>query len=118
MWVPGGRAFEPVLTSAQIYLVCLSLCFSFKNRWNRLADAHARFVLLLLWSVFVYRDVWPLALSTMHPADQTRGLQLWIDFGVLTVAAVFVPILLPTIYVPCNPEVSHSRMSLLHIALN
>ena len=93
------------LILTQAYSACLSLGFLVDSRWSRLANTHANFVLLVIWSVFVYRDVWPLATFTLHPVDPTRGALLWVDIGVLSVAAAAVPMLSPREYVPCDPKV-------------
>ena len=69
---------------------------------------HAVAVLFLSWVVYAYRDLWPLATFTLRPADASEGTLLWAKVGVLTLAAVAVPLLVPRQYVPVDPKVCPS----------
>lgn len=42
---------------------------------------------------------------TLQPVDASEGWLLWAKVGVLTVAAVFVPLGIPRRYVPVDPKV-------------
>ncbi|KAI0638608.1 multidrug resistance-associated ABC transporter [Trametes polyzona] len=71
---------------------------------SRLVSNHAAFLLLIIWSVYFYRDVWPLATFTLQPIDAAEGPLLWAKVAVLTVAAVIVPLFSPRPYVPVDPK--------------
>ncbi|KAI0373549.1 multidrug resistance-associated ABC transporter [Pilatotrama ljubarskyi] len=58
-------------------------------------SGHLSFVLLLTWAVYLYRDVLPLATTIMRPMDADEGLLLWIKLGILTGAAVIIPMFIP-----------------------
>ncbi|TFK86638.1 P-loop containing nucleoside triphosphate hydrolase protein [Polyporus arcularius HHB13444] len=72
------------------------------SRWTARAHCSARSVavqkcsiLLLLWVVYIYRDVWPLATDGRSPADEREGLLLWVKVVLLTFAAVILPLISP-----------------------
>lgn len=67
---------------------------------------HLVIVLLLLWGLFIYRNVWPLATYVLQPEDRAEGLLLWIKGGILTVDAVVVPLVSPRLYYSRRPKVS------------
>lgn len=71
-----------------------------------LATRHLALTLAFVWGIFVYRDIWPLATFNLMPVDDMEGGLLWAKLGVLTVAAVAVPLLVPRKYVPVDPKVS------------
>ncbi|PCH35560.1 multidrug resistance-associated ABC transporter [Wolfiporia cocos MD-104 SS10] len=71
---------------------------------NVLVVRHLNAVLLSALVVYVYRDVWPLTTYTLVPLDADLDRLLWYKFGVLTVAAVAVPLLIPRRYIPFDPE--------------
>lgn len=52
-------------------------------------------MLLLTWIVYVYRDIMPLATTTMKPADADEGVLLWVKLAILTEAGVLVPLFTP-----------------------
>ena len=63
-------------------------------------------LLLLTLSVYVYRDIWPLATYSLEPEDKAEGNILWIKISVLVVTAIVIPLFIPNAYVPVDPEVS------------
>ncbi len=75
-------------------------------------------MLLILFVMFVYRDVWPLATYDQLPEDRAEGPLLWITGFVLTMAAVMVPLISPRKYKPRKLEVCdydiYYRLSLVH----
>ena len=95
--------------SFQAYLAILALLALFgRSSLNDRAYAHASWILALVWGVYVYRDVYPLATLDPTPVDAAEGPFLYANFMLLTIAAVFVPIFIPRKYVPLNPKVSSS----------
>jgi len=73
----------------------------------KLANTHATWNLFGTWVVYVWRDVYPLGTFTFQPLDIEEGWLMWTNFGLLSVAAVFVPLFVPTEYIPLDPEVRH-----------
>lgn len=70
-----------------------------------MANTHLVFILLVIFSVFTYRDGWPLATFHKHPADAAEGHLLWVKYIVLTMVAIFVPLVIPRVYIPLDPKV-------------
>ncbi|KAI0793376.1 hypothetical protein C8Q75DRAFT_558190 [Abortiporus biennis] len=64
------------------------------------AAKHLVLVLLIPWAVLVYRDIIPLLTFTMVPLDDTEEGLLWVKIGVLTLAAVIIPLFIPPEYFP------------------
>lgn len=62
-------------------------------------------MLLVVWGVYAYRDVWPLLTYTLDPVDGSEGWLIWTKIGVLSYAAVVVPLLIPRQYIPVDPLV-------------
>ena len=59
----------------------------------------------MVFSVFFYRDIWPLCTTNLLPIDAGEGYALWIHIGVLTFAAAIVPLMVPRQYLPLDPSV-------------
>ena len=78
-----------------------------KSRWGKVANEQLVALLFPIWAVFVYRDLWPLATYTLHPADSWDKL-IWFKVSILTFIAAFIPLLVPRQYVPTDSEVSYS----------
>ncbi|KAH9940070.1 uncharacterized protein BXZ73DRAFT_99070 [Epithele typhae] len=83
---------------------------------------HLNTILVVLWLVYSYRDLWPLATYTLTPGDASEGALLWAKIGVLTFTAVFIPLFMPRQYIPVdskdpapepNPEQTASIASVL-----
>lgn len=79
-----------------------------KPTFARTAARHLCLVLLVVFSVFAYRDVWPLLTYTLRPVDGAEGWLIWTKIGFLTYAAVVVPLLIPREYIPFDPSVCAS----------
>ncbi|KAM5539771.1 hypothetical protein V8D89_006584 [Ganoderma adspersum] len=88
---------------------------------NGRAYAHVSTIVALVWSAYIYRDVYPLATLDKTPVDSAEGPILYARFALLTIAAVLVPAFVPRKYVPLNtkevlepnPEQTSSLASLL-----
>jgi hypothetical protein len=65
--------------------------------------------LLGTFSVYAYRNIWPLLTFTLSPADSYEGALLWVKIGLLAFAAIAVPLLVPRQYIPIDPKVQSSR---------
>ncbi|KDQ56809.1 hypothetical protein JAAARDRAFT_132140 [Jaapia argillacea MUCL 33604] len=87
------------------YISILSL-FSVSARASAIKGINRHAVLLLLgtFSVFAYRDLWPLATFTLSPMDLKEGWVLWAKIGILAFAGVLIPLTIPRPYIPYDPE--------------
>lgn len=98
--------------SRQAYVSCLSAATVMSmSSWRRSAAAHLGLTLVVTWAISVYSNVWPLATYTLVPADHAEGALLWVKFGLLSVAGVIVPLVVPREYKPYDPEVSTTSIS-------
>ncbi|RPD55459.1 P-loop containing nucleoside triphosphate hydrolase protein [Lentinus tigrinus ALCF2SS1-7] len=68
------------------------------------AYIHTSSLLFLLWSIYLYRNVWPLATVNLVPADKGEGLLLWAKITLLSLTGFVVPIVIPKKYIPVNPK--------------
>ncbi|KAF9479224.1 multidrug resistance-associated ABC transporter [Pholiota conissans] len=72
--------------------------------WNKSIMRHNNVVLLATFGVYAYRDIWPLATYSPGPIDAAEGHILWVKVGIVTIAAVIIPLFIPTQYVPVDPK--------------
>ena len=70
---------------------------------------HLSSLLLGTLSVYAYRNIWPLLTFTLSPVDAREGALLWARIGLLGLAAVVIPLLVPRQYIPIDPK---ARLSL------
>ncbi|KAI0752922.1 P-loop containing nucleoside triphosphate hydrolase protein [Daedaleopsis nitida] len=63
--------------------------------WLRTASSQKAAILLTMWVIYAYRDLWPLATFTLIPTDATEGNLLWVKISILTTAAIILPLLSP-----------------------
>ena len=92
------------------------------NAFSRAAAArtyslHLSLVLLAVFGVYAYRDVWPLATFTLRPADAPEGLILWFKVVIASLVAVIEPVLEPYPYIPVDPNVSSHLRSSFYVTL-
>ncbi|KAF8214920.1 P-loop containing nucleoside triphosphate hydrolase protein [Mycena galopus ATCC 62051] len=83
-------------------LVLALLSVNPKNARHRLIR-HANYILLLVFCVYVYRDLVPLATFTGVPADLDEGWRLWTKIALLFITAVIIPMFTPRQYIPVDP---------------
>ena len=69
-----------------------------------IASYHLSSLLLRTFSVYAYRNIWPLLTYTLSPLDACEGALLWVRIGLLAFAAVVIPLLVPRQYNPIDPE--------------
>ncbi|KII94420.1 hypothetical protein PLICRDRAFT_36691 [Plicaturopsis crispa FD-325 SS-3] len=81
-----------------------ALSVALKPKSNRQIPTHLTLVLLIAWSVYFYRDIWPLATYNLVPRDSTEGWLVWSKAIILSVIAVVIPLVSPRRYVPLNPD--------------
>ncbi|KAH9972688.1 hypothetical protein BJV74DRAFT_879749 [Russula compacta] len=78
-----------------------------------LAAFHLTSLLFLTFSVYAYRDVWPLLTFTLTPVDWREGLLLWVKIGLLAGAGVIIPLTIPRQYVPFDLKAGFQTASRL-----
>ncbi|KAH7914592.1 hypothetical protein BJ138DRAFT_1143462 [Hygrophoropsis aurantiaca] len=75
-----------------------------RSQWSKLMSNHLDFLLLAVFGVFVYRNLYPLVTFTKQPSDIDEGWLLWVKIAILTLTAVIIPITSPRQYVPFDPR--------------
>ncbi|KAI0644413.1 multidrug resistance-associated ABC transporter [Trametes meyenii] len=80
------------------YVTALSLASVLLPANSPACSTHATSVLFVTWVVYVYRDVFPLATTTLQPADVEEGPLLWVKLLLLTGVAVVIPFFTPHAY--------------------
>ncbi|KAL7284523.1 hypothetical protein ACG7TL_001814 [Trametes sanguinea] len=99
---PRGTGIQCVVYG---YTWILSVFALFGNtRLNRVAFIHTSLLLAITWTVYMYRDVWPLATSDLSPADAAEGAILWAKLCLLSLSGIFIPLFIPRKYIPINPK--------------
>ncbi|KIJ68829.1 hypothetical protein HYDPIDRAFT_25082 [Hydnomerulius pinastri MD-312] len=91
-----------IATAAYASLLGLvSVTTSFRN--SRLASQHLAAVLLVLFSAFAYRDLYPLLTFNEKPEDLLEGRLLWAKVVILTIISIALPLVVPSQYIPVDP---------------
>ncbi|KIJ68833.1 hypothetical protein HYDPIDRAFT_173463 [Hydnomerulius pinastri MD-312] len=91
-----------IATSAYSSLLGLvSVTTKFKH--SRLASQHLAAVLLVLFSAYIYRDLYPLLTFDKKPEDLHEGQLLWAKVAVLATISVLFPVVVPSQYIPVDP---------------
>jgi hypothetical protein len=91
----------------QLYAFSLAFAATTSSVWRKSLAGHC---VLVLWSeicVYTYRNVWPLATYTKNPLDLAEGWVFWARMGALAFTAIFIPLFVPNVYTPFDPEVIH-----------
>ena len=83
------------------------------KEWSVSTTRYNIFVLLSVFGVYIYRDIWPLATFTKEPKDLQEGYLLWIKFTITTLTAVVIPLFIPRQYVPIDPKVQNHVESVI-----
>ena len=90
----------------QVYILFLALVSIFASpRWSRLFSRHLNVVLLSMFAMYIYRDIWPLATFTEEPLDIIEGGLLWAKVVILAVVSVIIPLTVPREYAPVDSKV-------------
>jgi hypothetical protein len=110
----GGRSGDSFSEAEWLDLAaCLTYLFaSFlalvyvaaRKGYASVASFHLSSILLITFSVYAYRDIWPLLTFTLSPADGRDGSLLWAKVSLLAVAGVVIPLVTPRRYVPLDPK--------------
>ncbi|TBU52681.1 P-loop containing nucleoside triphosphate hydrolase protein [Dichomitus squalens] len=85
------------------------------RRWRTRFSIPRNIILLAIWAVYAYRDIWPLATYDLTPIDGAEGNLLWAKIGLLTLAAIVLPLISPrhTDDLDARPEQRASIFSLV-----
>jgi hypothetical protein len=83
-----------------------------RRAYASVASFHLSSILLITFSVYTYRDIWPLLTFTLSPADGRESSLLWAKVSLLAVAGVVIPLAIPRRYVPLDPKASSSSFPL------
>ncbi|KAF7306575.1 ATP-binding cassette transporter [Mycena indigotica] len=87
------------------YAAVLSIAsINVRSKARRLFVRHLDTLLLVVFSIYVYRDLLPLATYHDKPLDAPEGWTLWVKIALLLFAAVVAPLLMPREYIPVDPR--------------
>ncbi|KAI0711040.1 P-loop containing nucleoside triphosphate hydrolase protein [Cerioporus squamosus] len=106
-----GEAYLLNLSLIAVYVYISGISFASiiaHNPFDGSLGVHTSLVLLAVWIVYVYRDIWPLATYTLVPADASKGWILWVEICALTLAGILVPLLTPRQRISVGKEESES----------
>ncbi|KAF4617689.1 hypothetical protein D9613_006261 [Agrocybe pediades] len=92
------------ITLTFVYTSVLALVAITIPKWSQLATRYNIVVLLVMLTVYTYRDVWPLATYAQTPVDISEGRTLWTKVVILFFTAVVIPLFVPRRYVPVDPK--------------
>ncbi|KAH9166806.1 hypothetical protein EDB89DRAFT_2115743 [Lactarius sanguifluus] len=95
------------LTLCLTYLYAAFLGLMTLTAWRvraSVASFHLSSLLLGTFSVYAYRNIWPLLTFTLSPVDTREGPLLWVRIGLLAFAAIVIPLLVPYQYIPIDPK--------------
>ncbi|KAJ7288436.1 P-loop containing nucleoside triphosphate hydrolase protein [Mycena rebaudengoi] len=94
------ESWENGLCFTYLYLTFLAAVPFLPVVSPRFTAIHLNIILLVSFTVYVYRDLWPLATFNLVPQDE--GRLLWAKIGVLAVASVLLPLATPQAYIPVD----------------
>lgn len=83
-----------------------------KRRWSKVATGHLNILLLVFFGVYAYRDLYPLATFGGSPRDAAEGWVMGAKILLLFLVAIAYPLVVPGQYVPVDPLVNKSSISL------
>ncbi|KAH9028261.1 hypothetical protein EDB84DRAFT_1563180 [Lactarius hengduanensis] len=94
-----------ILCLTYLYAAFLALVAATAQRVRAsVASFHLSSLLLGTFSVYAYRNIWPLLTFTLSPVDAREGALLWVRIGLLAFAAIVIPLLVPYQYIPIDPK--------------
>ncbi|KAH9016815.1 P-loop containing nucleoside triphosphate hydrolase protein, partial [Lactarius pseudohatsudake] len=94
-----------MLCLTYLYAAFLALVAATAQRVRAsVASFHLSSLLLGTFSVYAYRNIWPLLTFTLSPVDAWEGALLWVRIGLLAFAAIVIPLLVPYQYIPIDPK--------------
>ncbi|KAG8687950.1 hypothetical protein FRC08_011696, partial [Ceratobasidium sp. 394] len=104
-WFSTAEWMEISLCMFYTYTTLLAIfALTLGPRLRAVANFHLVTLLLIALGVYAWRDLMPLSTFSLHPADAAGGWLTWTRIGVLSFAAVVVPLCIPRPYVPLDPK--------------
>ncbi|KIJ45691.1 hypothetical protein M422DRAFT_778885, partial [Sphaerobolus stellatus SS14] len=93
---------------AQLTLYCYASVLGFITllpsiRGIQWPGVHLTIIMLLVVSIYTYRDLLPLATYHMVPIDREQGWLLWSRVSISSLVGVIFPLLTPRLYKPVDP---------------
>lgn len=85
-------------------LILAALALVSSARESQLIHGHLGLVLASVWVSIVYHSIWPLATFTSDPTHILADAVFWIKLTLLTVTAIFIPLLIPNYYIPVDQD--------------
>ncbi|KAH9059060.1 hypothetical protein EDB87DRAFT_1675205 [Lactarius vividus] len=108
----GREWLDLTLCLTYLYAAFLALVAVTAQRVRAsVASFHLSSLLLATFSVYAYRNIWPLLTFTLSPVDAWEGPLLWVRIGLLTLASIVIPLLDPQQEI--NPEQTASLLSMM-----
>ncbi|KAI9444468.1 hypothetical protein H4582DRAFT_1805817 [Lactarius indigo] len=99
------HGFDLTLCLTYLYAAFLALVSVTARRVRAsVASFHLSSLLLGTFSIYAYRNIWPLLTFTLSPVDGSEGPLLWVRIGLLAFAAIVIPLLVPRQYIPIDPK--------------
>ncbi|KAF5317797.1 hypothetical protein D9619_012673 [Psilocybe cf. subviscida] len=95
---------ERFLMVTYLYSVLLGVVSITSKQWSIWAMRYTNTVLLSVFAVYAYRDLWPLATFHLQPQDIDEGGILWAKISILAFTCIFIPLFIPRKYVPVDPK--------------
>ncbi|KAF8799457.1 multidrug resistance-associated ABC transporter [Phlegmacium glaucopus] len=95
---------EAFMTVTFFYSSVMAIVSVTVKDWSVSATRYNILVLLSVFGVYLYRDIWPLATFTEEPKDLQEGYMFWVKFSIVTLTAVIIPLFIPRQYVPVDPK--------------
>ena len=95
----------PDIYELQFYCSIMAIISVTVKEWSVSTTRYNILVLLSVFGVYIYRDIWPLATLTKEQKDLQEGYMLWIKISITTLTAVIIPLFIPRQYVPVDPKV-------------
>ncbi|KAF9229723.1 P-loop containing nucleoside triphosphate hydrolase protein [Gyrodon lividus] len=92
-----------IIATATYISVLGLLSVTTRYKYSRPASQHLATVLLVTFSVFACRDLYPLLTFNEQPEDLHEGWLLWAKVAVLTTISIILPGVVPSQYVPVDP---------------
>ncbi|KAL4069345.1 P-loop containing nucleoside triphosphate hydrolase protein [Scleroderma citrinum] len=112
----GPDRSQLAVSAAAVYASLLGLVsVTTRLKYSRIIASHLVVMLLVLFLVYAYRDLYPLLTFTQVPQDLHEGGLLWAKVSILTTISIVLPLLCPTQYIPVDPanpsEFPHSEQT-------
>ncbi|KAH9475153.1 ATP-binding cassette transporter abc4 [Psilocybe cubensis] len=95
---------ELFLTVTYLYSTFLSIVSLTSKAYGKWATRTNIVILLSALGVYIYRDLWPLATYDQRPADESEGAVLVYKIIILAFTGVVIPMFIPRIYTPIDPN--------------